>query len=104
MVELPLRTKLMTDSELYEATRKELAFFMEETVRIQSELTAANVEIERLRHKTCQAYQVIGCLGLMDEPELPNEKEVVRAMDYFADDQLFSEEFLPFNPFEKQDV
>lgn len=59
-------------------------------------------KVDQLAHKTCQAYQVIGCLGLLDEEDGPlNEKEVVRAMDYFADDKLFSEEFLPFNPFSK---
>ena len=49
MTLLPPVVKPMTDSELYEATQKELAFFMDENTRLRDELTTSRAEIERLQ-------------------------------------------------------
>ena len=49
MTLLPPVVKPMTDSELYEATQKELAFFMDENTRLRDELVVANKEIERMK-------------------------------------------------------
>ena len=49
MTLLPPVVKPMTDSELYEATQKELAFFMDENTRLRDELTTSRAKIERLQ-------------------------------------------------------
>ena len=49
-------------------------------------------EIERLREKVAQAYQVI---GFMEDGAVP-EAELIRALDYFGNTNIFDPEFLPF--------
>ena len=45
--------------------------------------------------KSAQAYQVLGAL-LVGEPIQVSEEEAIRALDYFADEAAFDEEFLPW--------
>ena len=46
-----------------------------------------------LLEKVAQAYQIIG--RLLQEPP-PHSSELTRALDYFADETAFAEDFLPW--------
>ena len=63
-----------------------------EIKELEEQVAAKDAEIERLSMKTLQAYQVLG----VALTEKVSQKEGVRALDYFCDDKLFDEDFLPF--------
>ncbi len=53
------------------------------------------IDLENLKSKVGQAYQVIGLLAIGTE-QVPTEEEAARALDYFANEEVYDEDFLPW--------